>query len=579
MSNEIGRRDDHPGPGLPHDFVLTLLGCAGLLMALVSWKLASAIRPPAESPLGTIVVTVLIFGVVAGAATWLGLRFLGRRSKKRTKGFADKSAVTLWASEASARAKAPTLRPALSPAELDDCKLDDFGFPIATTLDGTAMVVSLEDHVGVCAPTGAGKTTGIMVPAVISSPGPTIVTATRAELIDLTVHARQRAWGSRPWVFDPLNICSWPHAIYWDPVAACVDAEKAEGLAMAFIFAAKRPGQESGGNSEFFNKEAASILKVLLHAAALDGKNMGHVVFWAKNIGDRWQDAADIITTSANPLAEKSWVDDLKASATGTTKSTGDSQKTLNQLISPVGTTSKLAWLTPSKDRAAFDPSAFVTSTDTLYIVCDSNRPHNLAPLCSMLLQAVIDAGKTAASRTKAGRLPVPIRLCGDELTNVAPLPTFPDMLTDFRGWGMQVIAAWQSDAQLKQRWGDNGAQILNDNLTVEMVLPGVRDDATLRRVSKLAGEVGIMKSTMTTSANGVPTSVGAQTLDKAVLRPDEVRRLGEHYPDQALLVHRTMSAVMVRLPRWFDGPDAIQLSDDQESVSTARYIYATPGA
>lgn len=120
------------------------------------------------------------------------------------------------------------------------------------------------------------------------------------------------------------------------------------------------------------------------------------------------------------------------------------------------------------------------------------------------------------------------------------------------------MIAAWQSDAQLKQRWGDNGAAIINDNLTVEVILPGVRDTDTLARVSKLVGEVSVVKSTHTVNGTGAAASVGAQTVEKVVLRADEIRRLGEHHPDQALLVHRTMSAVMVRLPRWFDGPDAI---------------------
>ena len=109
---------------------------------------------------------------------------------------------------------------------------------------------------------------------------PTVITATRAELLDLTAQERRRRWGSRPWVFDPLNICSWPHGMFWNPVPACVDAERAESLATAFIFAGRKPGAEpASGNAEFFNKEAAGILKVLLHAAGLDiGLNAEHPV-------------------------------------------------------------------------------------------------------------------------------------------------------------------------------------------------------------------------------------------------------------------------------------------------------------
>lgn len=578
MNNTLGRSDEPASRPLSPDVYLTTAAFGLIVSGLVCWKLASLLgaRLGASLPV-TVAIGVALF-VAALVATALIARAIarGRAKKRKPKGFADDSALALWASESSARTRGQQTRPTLSPRQLAAEPLNGVGFHIAETLTGAPVVLSLEDHAGVCAPTGSGKTSGIMVAAANTAPGPTIITATRAELLDLTAQQRRRRWGSRPWVFDPLNICSWPHGMFWNPVPACVDAERAESLATAFIFAGRKPGAEpASGNAEFFNKEAAGILKVLLHAAALADKNMSHVVFWAKNVADRWDDAAEIIRSSDDPRAERSWVDDLRNSATGTSKSTADTQKTLQQLISPVATTAKLAWLTPSPERVEFDPSEFVTARDTLYIVCDSNRPQNLAPLCAMLLQAVVDAGKQAAAHTIAGRLDPPMRLCGDELTNVAPLPTFPDLLSDARGWGLQVIAAWQSDAQLKQRWGDNGAAIINDNLTVEVILPGVRDTDTLARVSKLVGEVSVVKSTHTVNGTGAAASVGAQTVEKVVLRADEIRRLGEHHPDQALLVHRTMSAVMVRLPRWFDGPDAITLRDDQAALADARRTYA----
>lgn len=574
----LGRSDDPAARPMSPDVYLTIAAFVLIVAALVCWKAATFIGGAlGASATVTAVIGVVLFVAMAIAATIVARSIARARARRRKpKGFADNSALTLWASEKAARDRAQQTRPGMSARDVAAAPLNGVGFHIAETLTGSAVVLSLEDHAGVCAPTGSGKTSGIMVAAANSAPGPTIVTATRAELLDLTAHERKRQWGSRPWVFDPLNICSWPHTMFWNPVPACTDSERAESVALAFVFAGRKAGeQQTSGNAEFFNKEAAGILKVLLHAAALAGKNMSHVVFWAKDISQRWDEPAEIITKSTHPQAERSWVDDLRNSSTGTSKSTADTQKTLQQLISPIATSTKLSWLTPGDARTEFHPAAFVTSTDTLYIVCDSNRPQNVAPLCAMLLQAVVDSGKQAASATVSGRLDPPMRLAGDELTNVAPLPSFPDLLSDARGWGMQIIAAWQSDAQLKQRWGDNGAAIINDNLTVEVILPGVRDTDTLSRVSKLVGEVSVVKATHTVNGSGAAASVGAQTVEKVVLRADEIRRLGEHHPDQALLVHRTMSAVMVRLPRWFDGPDAVQLRDDQVSVAQARRTFA----
>lgn len=574
----LGRADDQAAKPMSPDVYLTIAAFVLIVAAMICWKAATSIGGAVgASPTVTVAIGVVVFIVLAVACGLTARAVVHRRAARRKpKGFADTSAIAMWASEAAARTRAQQTRPCLSPADRAQAPVSVIGFPIAETLTGEPVVLSLEDHAGVCAPTGSGKTSGIMVAATISAPGPTIVTSTRPELLDLTANARKRQWRSRPWVFDPLGICAWPHTMFWNPVPACVDAERAESVAMAFVFAGRKPGdQQTSGNADFFNKEAAGILKVLLHAAALDGKNMNTVVFWAKNVADRWVDAASAITESEDPRAETSWVDDLRNSSTGTAKSTADTQKTLQQLISPIATGAKLAWLTPGDNRTEFHPSEFVSSTDTLYIVCDSNRPQNVAPLCAMILQAVIDTGKQTAATSTTGRLDPPMRLAGDELTNVAPLPAFPDLLSDARGWGLQIIAAWQSDAQLKQRWGNNGAAIINDNLTVEVILPGVRDADTLSRVSKLVGEVSVVKSTHTVNGSGAATSIGAQTVEKVVLRADEIRRLGEHHPDQALLVHRTMSALMVRLPRWFDGPDAEQLSADQATLANARHTYA----
>ena len=70
----------------------------------------------------------------------------------------------------------------------------------------------------------------------------------------------------------------------------------------------------------------------------------------------------------------------------------------------------------------AFDAKAFVASTDTLILVADQNASTNVAPLCAMLLQEVVDTAKAHAARQPGGRLDPPLRLVGDELANVAAL-------------------------------------------------------------------------------------------------------------------------------------------------------------
>ena len=80
----------------------------------------------------------------------------------------------------------------------------------------------------------------------------------------------------------------------------------------------------------------------------------------------------------------------------------------------------------PQPGVRVFDPAAFVTSSDTLVLITDDQAQTNVAPLTTMLLGEVIDAAKQHAARSRTGRLDPPLRVVGDEIANVAPLPEAP---------------------------------------------------------------------------------------------------------------------------------------------------------
>ena len=67
-------------------------------------------------------------------------------------------------------------------------------------------------------------------------------------------------------------------------------------------------------------------------------------------------------------------------------------------------------------------------------LITDDQAQTNVAPLTTMLLGEVIDAAKHHAARSRTGRLDPPLRVVGDELANVAPLPKLPGLLSDSRG-------------------------------------------------------------------------------------------------------------------------------------------------
>jgi type IV secretory pathway TraG/TraD family ATPase VirD4 len=446
------------------------------------------------------------------------------------------------------------------------------------TAAGAPVVLPLEDHALIVAPTGAGKTRDLMIPAALTAPGPLIVTCTRADILD--VIATERAGGGQVHVFDVLGLLGWPDPTVWNPVAGARHGERA--VARGRAFAGALDVDHTTSNAGFFRANAAAAWGYLLHAADLASLDVAAALDWAAHLSNGAVDARQIIATSADPLAEPAWAANLASIATGADDTVAASRQTLQQAVEPLALRSVLTHVIPRAGAPLFDPHTFVTSArpgpdgrrrggDTLVLVADQNASTNVAPLCAMLLQEVIDTAKRVA---KGGRLDPPIRLVGDEIANVAPLPKLPDLGTDARGFGLQLVLAIQSIPQAERRWGAAGAKALLDNMNAEIVLGGLSDPATLERYATLVGEVELTRHSANYDALGRGTGAGAHTADRKALRADEIRRIPDGH---GLLIYRNRPAAMLAMTPWYATPDGPGLQV-QRAATQARRLADDPG-
>lgn len=371
------------------------------LRAVVSGRPLAGLAPadpasPAVTVAAWLSLVGLLFGCfVAWAFTWSSWR----RRRAGGKGFADDDQVREGLGVQRARASAAQTRPGLTPAQRKHAPLTDVGLPLGTSTSGEPAVLPLEDHVAVVATTGGGKTVNIMIPAALDAPGPEVITCTRADILDVV--AARRAELGRVWVFDPLDRLGWPEPMVWNPVAGCRHGQTAVSRGLAFA-AGLGADDKSSTNSGFFRGNAASALTRLLHAADLDDRPIGDVIDWAIHLDDGAEEAQDIIRTCPLPEAEPLWAGMLRSVATGADETVASSRQTLQQTVEPLALRGVLRWVTPREGVPTFDPAAFVRSTDTLFLVADANASTNVAPLCTMLLQEVVDAAKAAAARCPA---------------------------------------------------------------------------------------------------------------------------------------------------------------------------------
>ena len=501
----------------------------------------------AQNPVVIAVLALLAWMLLVGVWFSVSAGWSSRRNRRRSTGFASKHDLTDGMSERRARASAEYLRPDLDAKARRKAGRDDVGLHLGRSTTGVDVVLPLEDHVAVVGPTGSGKTSQVLIPAALSTPldKPLIVTSTKGDILTAISEHRQRK-GGRVWVFDPADRLNWAEAMTWNPVLGCQDG--ATAVAMGNAFVAAMPTDKGTSGSTFFRTNASIAVVRLLHAAALSGRDMTAVVGWAMNLQNGAEEPQQLIRESTNPLAEPLWPGMLRNVATGGDQTVASSRQTLAQALEPMSLASVLAWTTPQPGVPSFDPAAFLTSNDTLILCADVNASTNVAPLTAMLFQRLQDEAKKLAAKG-SGRLSPPIRVVGDEIGNVAPLPKLPEDASDLRG-RIQLLIGLQSVAGAKRRWPGDGAAALLDNMNAELLLGGISDPDTLKRYSQLVGDVDLQKATTSIDRDGWTNSSSLQTQTKTVLRPEEVRLIPDR---QALVVYRNRPATILNLTPWYE--------------------------
>jgi len=122
--------------------------------------------------------------------------------------------------------------------------------------DGARIWVFAEADSAVCVlpPPRAGKTTGIVIPSVISAPGPVVVTSTKRDVLDATSAIRLLAGDC--WLFDPSGQEQAPPGIdlaRWSPVVSAATWDTSRIVARSMVAAALTltgGGNNSGSGGE-----------------------------------------------------------------------------------------------------------------------------------------------------------------------------------------------------------------------------------------------------------------------------------------------------------------------------------------
>ncbi len=428
---------------------------------------------------------------------------------------------------------------------------------------------------GVYGEQGSGKTLDLLAPALLAHRGAGLATLTKVDDLLLTAGRRQRPLRPdgppRPIaVLDPFGAAPGLPELVWDPIAGCVDPQTAERRAKAFA-AGTVTGAVTGGRQDnaarFYAAETAKVLQGLLHAAALTGRTMEHVLEWVANPVAAEQ-PAEIL--QQHPHAARFWDGLLAGALHGSPDTVGNTVTTVQQAMALFFQPEIRARCVPSRGRPATDLTDLIAGRGTVYLLGREDPYASAAPLMTAVAEHVLDTALRAATTSPHGRLTPCFLACLDELPSTTPLPTLRVRMANERALGLSFIYAAQTWKQMVVSYGEDEARSLFGLTNNLVIFGGGKDIHFYRELSDLLDDVRVSRQTVTDGPGGVGTSRSGE--DVRVLRPGDIRRIpGRH----ALVVAGTAPPIIARLQRCFDGKDGHRLKAELDAararVSRAR--------
>lgn len=382
-----------------------------------------------------------------------------------------------------------------------------------------------DGHVLTCAPTGAGKGIGAVIPNLLAYPGSAFVLDIKGENYAVTARAR-RELGQHVVLVDPFGITDQAtHALNWldtlDPDSPDV-VSRAAGLADMLIVA------EGAEADSHWTETARELLRgLLVHVAGLlaDRRSMAEL--------------RRIVTTSEGELADTlaEMADDpergqripARAAAAHLNRPERERGSVLSTVVRHT------AWLDDPRVCAAlarsdFDMADLKRRPMTVYLAIPPDRLRACLGFVRGFIGLALD-GLTAAPGKPVHR----VAFFLDEFGQLGRMDRLADSVTLLRGYGAQFWLFVQDLSQLKAvypRW-----QSFLANTSQQFF--GTADFDTACYLSGALGQQTIRYETQTVSQSsgtwGKPGTsslgTGEHLQGRALLTPDEVMRLGPSRP------------------------------------------------
>ncbi|GAA0429360.1 hypothetical protein Aca07nite_37710 [Actinoplanes capillaceus] len=407
-------------------------------------------------------------------------------------------------------------------------------------------------------PQRSGKTTGIVIPAVLEWEGPCLVTSVRFDVAEQTLD-RRRELGD-VYIFDPTGLAEKSpklrsYCFGWSPLDGIDNWDSAvrranglsEGLSM---------GDVTSG--VFWQVSARQLLAPLLFAAAqCPGSSMVDVLDW---LGTGIRRIREVLFDRVHNTLGIDLEDRYGRSFAGDEEIGSDwlrfkatvqrvehlHENTYNGITATA--TAMLEVFTYSAIQQRCDAGGIRLldllngGSNTLYVCAPPSEQRLFMPLFTALVREVLTIVNSHNVVHVGTNKSLDFLLCLDEAGNIAKLEDLDTIATTAAGSGIQLISVFHDMSQLSYSYTPPRARLIANNHSGMIFLPGNRDPET----------------------NGFLTEV---------LREEDVRHLshlGWTFADlrrleesRQLCIYRGLNPIIINARRSYVDPTLVRLSEN----------------
>jgi type IV secretory pathway TraG/TraD family ATPase VirD4 len=378
------------------------------------------------------------------------------------------------------------------------------------------------DSVLVLGPTQTGKTSSLVIPAILAWDGPVLAASVKDDLVRESAASRRH--------FGPVGILDpgrepGPLVRSFDPVALSSSWREARSVSAALCEAGA--SDLPGTDALFWGQLAAKLLGPLLLAGSLAGGGLESVARW---IDGRMHGEPLSVLVAAHEEEALQW---LEASFDRDERQLASVMATLEAILAPL--------LRGAGQGAPFHPGRLFEQRETLYLCAPAHEQRRYRPLFTAVTQLVVEEAFVRA-RGQGGSLHDRLLVVLDEAAAIAPLAELDVLAATCSSHGITLLTCFQDLAQIRARYGERASTVVNNHRT-RALLSGLADPGASELLGTLTG------SARTASAKKRGRDRPEASERRTLIEAHELRQMP---PYTAVVVSGRLRPARVALRPWW---------------------------